>query len=158
MAYVIAAPEMMTAAATDLATIGSDLAAAHTAAAASTVHVIPAAADEVSASVAHLFSHYGGGFQALAGQAAAFHGQLVQNLKASAFSYTKIEAALTALLHGDLLDWLYSQYGVPAVVNVLADVELAILLVTSPLWIPLLIILSPLILLLVIFLGVLAAA
>ncbi|HWS94792.1 MAG TPA: PE domain-containing protein, partial [Mycobacterium sp.] len=37
MSYVIAAPEMMTAAATDLATIGSDLSAAHTAAAASTV-------------------------------------------------------------------------------------------------------------------------
>ena len=34
MSYVIAAPEMMTSAATDLATIGSDLSAAHTAAAA----------------------------------------------------------------------------------------------------------------------------
>ena len=56
MSYVIAAPEMMTSAATDLATIGSDLSAAHTAATAPTLALIPAAADEVSASIAHLFS------------------------------------------------------------------------------------------------------
>jgi hypothetical protein len=38
MSYVIAAPETMTSAATDLATIGSDLTAAHTAAATQTPH------------------------------------------------------------------------------------------------------------------------
>jgi hypothetical protein len=51
MSYVIEAPEMMTSAATDLATIGSNLSAAH-AAAAPTVAVAPAAADEVSAGIA----------------------------------------------------------------------------------------------------------
>ena len=56
MSYVIAAPEIMTEAATDLATIGSTLSAAHLAAAAPTVAVLPAAADEVSAGIAHLFS------------------------------------------------------------------------------------------------------
>ena len=96
--YVIAAPEMMTAAATDLATIGSDLSAAHTAAAAPTTGLIPAAADEVSAGIAHLFSQYGGGFQALAGKASVFHDQFVQNLKASAGAYTSAEAANAALL------------------------------------------------------------
>ena len=60
MSYVIAAPEMMTSAATDLATIGSTLSAAHMTAALPTAAVIPAAADEVSASIAHLFSQYGG--------------------------------------------------------------------------------------------------
>jgi hypothetical protein len=98
MSYVIAAPETMTSAATDLATIGSDLSAAHTAAALPTATVIPAAADEVSAGIAHLFSQYGGGFQALAGKAAAFHDQFVHTLKASASAYTSAEAANAALL------------------------------------------------------------
>jgi len=98
MSYVLAAPEMMTSAATDLATIGSDLSGAHAAAAARTVGLIPAAADEVSASIAHLFSQYGAGFQALAGQAAVFHDQFVHNLTASAGSYTSIEAAITAFI------------------------------------------------------------
>jgi PE family len=97
MSYVIAAPETMTATATDLATIGSNLSAAHMAAA-PTVAVVPAAADEVSASIAHLFSQYGGGFQALAGKASVFHDQFVHNLKASAGAYTSAEATNAALL------------------------------------------------------------
>jgi hypothetical protein len=68
MSYVIPAPEMMTAAATDLASIGSNLSVAH-AAAARPLRVVPAAADEVSVSIAHLFSRYAGDYQALAGQA-----------------------------------------------------------------------------------------
>jgi hypothetical protein len=98
MSYVIAAPEMMTAAATDLASIGSTLSAAHMTAALPTAAVIPAAADEVSASIAHLFSQYGGGFQALAGKASAFHDQFVHTLKASASAYTSAEVANAALL------------------------------------------------------------
>ena len=72
MSYVIAAPEMMAAAATDLATIGSDLSAAHTAAAAQTTGILAAAEDEVSAAIAALFSAHGQGFQALGAQAAPF--------------------------------------------------------------------------------------
>jgi hypothetical protein len=98
MSYVIAAPEMMTAAAADLATIGSDLSAAHLAAAAPTVALVPAAADEVSAAVTHLFSQHAAGYQALAGQAAAFQEQFVQHLHAGAFSYANIEAAIAAFL------------------------------------------------------------
>jgi hypothetical protein len=56
MSYVITVPEMMATAATDLATIGSTLGAAHTQAAAATLALMPAAADEVSAGVAQLFS------------------------------------------------------------------------------------------------------
>ena len=162
MSYVMAAPETMAATATDLAGIGSELGEARRAAAPPTVALIPAASDEVSASVAHVFSRYAEDFHGLAAQAAAFNDQFVQNLRTSAFSYAKIEAALTALLHHDFLDWLYSQYGVSNVVEVLAGLELAvaipILLVTSPIWVPLLVIFSPLILLFIIFAGVLAAA
>ena len=97
MPYVIAAPEMIAAAATDLATIGSTLSAAHTAAA-PTLAVMPAAADEVSASVAHLFSQHAHDYQALAGQATAFHEQFVQHLTASAGSYARAEAANASML------------------------------------------------------------
>jgi hypothetical protein len=97
MAYVIAAPEMIAAAATDVATIGSMLSAAHSAAA-PTLAVMPAAADEVSASVAHLFSQHAQDYQGLAGQAAAFHEQYVQHLNASARSYAIAEGANVASL------------------------------------------------------------
>jgi PE family len=66
MTSMIVAPEMMTSAAADLATIGSHIDAAHLAAAHIT-SVTPAAADEVSAGIAQLFSQHGSGFQALAG-------------------------------------------------------------------------------------------
>ena len=98
MSYVIAGPEMMASAATDLATIGSDLSAAHTAAAAQTTGVLAAAEDEVSTAIAALFSAHGRGFQALGAQAAAFHDQFVQALTASADSYAGAEAqAVNAL-------------------------------------------------------------
>jgi len=98
MSCVIADPEMMTSAASDLAAIGSTVNAAHMVAAARTTSVIPAAADEVSASIAHLFSQHAANYQALAAQAAAFNDQFVQHLTAGAFSYTDIEATLAWLL------------------------------------------------------------
>ena len=98
MAYVIAAPEMMTSVASDLATIGSNVNAAHMVAAARTVAVVPAAADEVSASIAQLFSQHAVNYQAMAAQAAGFQEQFVQHLTASAGSFARAEAANTALL------------------------------------------------------------
>src|SRR5271166_2036913 len=98
MAYVIAAPEMVAAAATDLAAIGSNVSAAHEVAAAPTVAVVPAAADEVSAGIAHLFSQHAQGYQAQAAQAAALHEQFVQHLTAGAGSYAATEAANASLL------------------------------------------------------------
>jgi triacylglycerol lipase len=92
MSNLIAAPEIMTTAATDLATIGSDLSAAHTAAAAQTTGMLAAAEDEVSTAIAALFSAHGQGLQALGAQAAAFHAQFVQALNASAGSYASAEA------------------------------------------------------------------
>jgi len=98
MSRVMAAPDMMAAAATDVAAVGSKLSAAHLAAAIPTVAVIPAAADEVSASIAHLFSRHAQDFQGLAGQAAAFHEHYVQHLNASARSYATAEGANVASL------------------------------------------------------------
>jgi PE family len=73
MSSVIAAPEMITTAATDLRNIGSTLSAAHAVAATRTAGVLAAAEDEVSAAIAAVFSAHGQGFQALSAQAAAFH-------------------------------------------------------------------------------------
>ena len=86
MSYVIAAPEMMTSAATDLAGLGSMLSEAHAVAAVPTTGILAAAEDEVSAAIASLFSGHAQAFQALGAQAAAFHDQFVQALTAGAGS------------------------------------------------------------------------
>jgi PE family len=96
MSSVIAAPEAIATAATDLASIGSTLREAHTAAAASTLAVLPAGADEVSANIAHLFSAHALDYQSMAGQAAAFHEQFTKTLSAGAGSYASAEAANAA--------------------------------------------------------------
>jgi hypothetical protein len=114
MSYVIAVPELMAAAAADLTNIGSDVSAAHTAAATSTVALIPAAADEVSASVAHLFSRYAEDFHALAGRAAAFPEHFAQNLTAGAHSYASAEA-----LNVSELLWLVQNAGVYSTIRTL---------------------------------------
>jgi hypothetical protein len=80
---MLAVPQLIATAATDIAGIGSTLTAAHAVAAGPTTAIIPAA-DEVSGAVAHLFSAHGAGFRALAGKAVAFHDQFVENLKAGA--------------------------------------------------------------------------
>src|SRR6516165_10579829 len=96
MSYLIAAPEMMTSAATDVASIGSTLDVATAAAAAPTTGIVVAAEDEVSAAIAAVFSGHGEGFQALGAQAAAFHEQFVQAVTAGAASYVGAEAANVA--------------------------------------------------------------
>jgi len=117
MSYVIAAPEMMTAAAADLANIGSDVSAAHLAAAAPTVALVPAAADEVSKSIAHLFSQHGADYQTLAGRAATFHEDFVQNLTAGAHSYAGAEA-----INIEYLIWLAENAGLYQVFQYLSEI------------------------------------
>ena len=63
MSYVIAVPEMLATAAEDVAAIGSSLGAANSAAAAPTMGVLAAGADEVSAALAALFSSHGQQFR-----------------------------------------------------------------------------------------------
>jgi triacylglycerol lipase len=93
MSFVIAAPEYVAAAATDLAGIGSSLGEANAVAAGSTTAVVAAAGDEVSGAIAALFSANGQHFQALAARAAAFCEQFAQALTAGAGSYAGAEAA-----------------------------------------------------------------
>ena len=93
MSSVIAAPELITNAATDLANIGSTISEANAAAATQTTGVLAAAEDEVSAAIAGLFSGHGQRFQALSAQAAAFHAQFVQSLSGAGSSYALAEAA-----------------------------------------------------------------
>ncbi len=98
MPAVIVTPDLVEAAATDLASIGSTVNAAHMVAAAPTLSVLPAAFDEVSAGIAHLFSGYAQDYQALAGKAAAFQEQFVQHLTAGAGAYASAEAVNVASL------------------------------------------------------------
>jgi hypothetical protein len=55
MSYVIAAPEMMTSAVPDLATVGSAISAANAVAVAPTTEMLAAGVDEVSAAIAAFF-------------------------------------------------------------------------------------------------------
>ena len=93
MSFVIAAPEMVTSAASDLVDIGSKISEAHAAAATSTTALIPAAGDEVSAAIAWLFSSRAQAFQAFSAQAAAFHTEFAQALSGAGSAYAAAEAA-----------------------------------------------------------------
>ena len=150
MSAVIAVPDLMAQAATDLARIGDTLNAAHMTAATRTIAVPPAAADEVSASIAHLFSGHATEYQKLAGQAAAFHDQFVQHLTASASAYASAEAANVSLLTADaaasnpLLDPFFINE-LPFYIGVLAVVLVLIspLLLSLPVTLPIVLLFAP---------------
>jgi hypothetical protein len=93
MSFVTVAPQLVSQAAGRLETIGSAISAAHATAAAPTVGVLPAAADEVSAAIAALFGSHAQQFQALSAQAATFHSQFVGLLNTGAGAYSSTEAA-----------------------------------------------------------------
>jgi len=91
--WVIAAPEYVAVAASDLANIGSSIGSANAAALAPTSGVLAAGADEVSAMIAALFSSHAQAYQALSAQAASFHAQFVQLMNGGATQYALTEAA-----------------------------------------------------------------
>ncbi|WP_261898850.1 PE family protein, partial [Mycobacterium marinum] len=93
MSYLMAAPEALAVAATDLAGIGSALQAANGAAAAPVTDVLAAGADEISAAVAAVFSGHARDYQALSAKMADFHQQFVQTLSTTGGSYAAAEAA-----------------------------------------------------------------
>ncbi|AGL27625.1 PE-PGRS family protein [Mycobacterium tuberculosis CAS/NITR204] len=92
MSFVIAAPEVMAAAATDLANIGSSISAASAAAAGPTMGILAAGSREVVA-ISALFGSHAQGYQTLSAQLAAYHNQFVRALNAGAGSYASAEAA-----------------------------------------------------------------
>ncbi|ORW06356.1 triacylglycerol lipase LipY [Mycobacterium lacus] len=83
----------MSAAASDVASIGSAVAAANRGVAGATTAISAAAEDEVSAAIAALFCGHGQGYQALSAQAAAFHEQFVQALTRAGGAYATAEVA-----------------------------------------------------------------
>ena len=91
--FVTTNPEMLSSAASDLAGIGSAMAAANAAAASPTSGVVPAAADEVSALTAAQFAAHGSSYQAISAAADAVHSLLVSTLQTNAASYAASEAA-----------------------------------------------------------------
>jgi PE family len=93
MSFVIAMPEFVTAAAGDLANIGSALGEANAAAALPTTSVLAAAEDEVSTGIAQMFGTYAQQFQSLSAQAASFHNEFVSLLNGGAAAYLGTEAA-----------------------------------------------------------------
>jgi hypothetical protein len=93
MSFVTIAPEYVEAAAQDLASIGSSLRGATSAAAAPTTGLAAAGADEVSAAIAALFGNHGQQFQALVARASAFHEQFVGLLNSGAGAYLSTEVA-----------------------------------------------------------------
>ncbi len=92
MSYVLALPDLMSAAATNVASIGSQVAAATHGAAGATTGVLVAAEDEVSVAIAAVFSAHGQAYQALISEAAAFHERFAQALTGAAGAYAGAEA------------------------------------------------------------------
>ncbi len=92
MSYLIAAPEFVSAAATDLANIGETISQANATAASPTSSVLAAGADEISAAISSLFGAHARAYQALSAQAASFHQQFVQLLNGGAARYASTEA------------------------------------------------------------------
>jgi hypothetical protein len=93
MSFLITQPAALTAAAGNLAGIGSAVSASNAAEAGPTTGVVPAAADEVSALTAAAFAAHGALYQEVSAQAEAIHQMFVATLHASAGSYAATEAA-----------------------------------------------------------------
>ncbi|ETW21877.1 PE family protein [Mycobacterium gastri] len=96
MTYFTTEPQMMTAAAADVARIGSAIGEANAAAAGQITVWVAAAADEVSAATANLFGSYAREYQAVMSQAAAFHDRFIQALTGAASAYLDTEAGNAA--------------------------------------------------------------
>lgn len=96
MSYLVTMPDRVTAAAENLAGIGSSLQEVTTAASAPTTGIAAAAADEVSAAVAQLFGGFGAEFQYVSNQGAVFHAEFVRLLNGSAAAYLSTDIANAA--------------------------------------------------------------
>lgn len=106
MSFVLVVPHQIQLAASNLAGVGSLVETARAASAVSTTAIVPAAADEVSESIASLFSVQAREFQAISAKAEQFHADLVQRLTSAAGIYETTEvgsAAAMAAAKGDPL-------------------------------------------------------
>jgi hypothetical protein len=106
MAYVVAAPQAVAAAATDLANVGSAIDGANSAASAPTIGALAAAADQVSVAVGEFFSGHAESYQEICAQMNAFHTQFVQAVHSAGSAYATAEAANASAIRGGVLDLL----------------------------------------------------
>ncbi|OBI85287.1 PE family protein [Mycobacterium asiaticum] len=100
MSFLNTVPELVSAAAADLAGIGSSIGAAGDSIAAATTALLPAGADEISAAVAGLFGSHGQEYQRLSAQITRFHEQFVQSIRAGVNAYAGAEAINLTSLQG----------------------------------------------------------
>ncbi|MCV7079383.1 PE family protein [Mycobacterium szulgai] len=120
MSYVFVQPPILSAAATELAGIGSALSEATAAAAGPTTGIAAAAADEVSTALANMFGAFGQEYQAISAQLSSFYADLTQRLTATANLYINSEAINIATLVQGATQGLYtptSPTAVPPVFN-----------------------------------------
>jgi hypothetical protein len=101
MSFVSARPELLEAASSDLADIGSALSATSAFVAAPTTAVPAPGADGVSAAISAMFGLHGQAYQQLSAQAGAFHDQFVHLLRTGAQSYSTVDAANQAALRAE---------------------------------------------------------
>lgn len=101
MSFVIA-PEFVASVGADLTNIGARISAATAAVSGPTSGVVPAAADEVSAAIADLFSEQGQAFQALSTQTSTVHTRFVRLLNGGVAEYVGAEAAAASPLESVL--------------------------------------------------------
>ncbi|KAA1249314.1 PE domain-containing protein [Mycobacterium simiae] len=106
MSFLTTQPEELSAAAGKLETIGEVMSAENVAAAAPTTGVLPAAADEVSALQASLFTAYGTLYQQVSAEAAVMYDMMVNTLGVSAGTYAAAEAANSSAAASPLTDIL----------------------------------------------------
>ncbi len=93
MSFLIAAPEVIDAAAADLAILGSTINGANLAAIGPTTGLLAPATDEVSAAITAVFTGHAHAYQTLSAQVSAFHDQFVRAVSTAAGSYAGAEAA-----------------------------------------------------------------
>jgi len=93
MSHVQATPQAMTDAAGNLSAIGSTINTANATAAPGTAAVKAPGGDEVSAYITALFAAHAQNYQAASANAASYHDQFVQALRAGAGSYANTETA-----------------------------------------------------------------
>lgn len=98
MAHLLTLPEVMAAAAGDVAEIRSAISSAGASAAGATTGMAAAAEDEVSAMTAALFGSYGRDFQSLLHQAGAFHERFAQLMAEAGNAYSQTESEAQAAL------------------------------------------------------------
>ncbi len=99
MSFVRTLPEHLTAAASNLQSLGAALNVGSAAAAGPITGVVPAAIDEVSMLTAAQFASHGQQFQELSAQAARIQAMIASNLATNGASYAATEAANAASAH-----------------------------------------------------------